>query len=382
VVNLTGFSARGAGGSPLDAAGAPVLQAALAGASAEGWRESNRGLSAADLAMQIALPELDGRLFTTAIAFKTAAESVEALEYARVVLRPEPAQVALAADRAAGWARLAATPRAERRLAVMLSDYPGAQAAAGQVGHAIGLDTFASLDAICDQLGEAGYTVGGAYPSHALKTLKASAILSLADYAARFATLPEPLRDRILDAWGPPEHDPAVHDGAFHAAVLQSGNLSILVQPDRGDPAERKAAYHDPDLPPRHAYVAAYLWLRRYAEVHALVHLGAHGTLEWLPGKALAPAPDCAPAALTGGLPVVYPYIVNNPGEAAAAKRRLGAVTLGHLTPPLRSAGVHGRAAELERLIDDYAAADGLDARRTDMLRREILERAAACRAC
>ncbi len=378
VVNLTGFSARGAGGSPLDAAGAPVLQAALAGASAERWRESSRGLSAADLAMQIALPELDGRLFTTAIAFKTAAESVEALEYARVVLRPEPAQVALAADRAAGWARLAGTPRTERRLAVMLSDYPGAQAAAGQVGHAIGLDTFASLDAICSQLGEAGYTVGGAVPSHALKTLKASAVLSLADYAALFAALPEALRERILDAWGPPEHDPGVHDGAFHAAVLQSGNLSILVQPDRGDPAERKAAYHDPDLPPRHAYVAVYLWLRRYAEVHALVHLGAHGTLEWLPGKALAPAPDCAPAALTGGLPVVYPYIVNNPGEAAAAKRRLGAVTLGHLTPPLRSAGVHGRAAELERLIDDYAAADGLDARRTGMLRREILERAEA----
>jgi cobaltochelatase CobN len=142
--------------------------------------------------------------------------------------------------------------------------------------------------------------------------------------------------------------------------------------------ADRKATYHDPDLPPRHAYVAAYLWLKAKQGVHAVVHLGAHGTLEWLPGKALAPAPDCAPAALMRGLPVIYPYIVNNPGEAAAAKRRLGAVTIGHLTPPLRSAGVQGEAAEIERLIDDYAAADGLDARRTSLLRREILQRAEA----
>ena len=112
--------------------------------------------------------------------------------------------------------------------------------------------------------------------------------------------------------------------------------------------------------------------------IHALIHLGTHGTLEWLPGKAMALSRSCLPAALLGGLPVIYPFIVNNPGEAAAAKRRLGAVTIGHLTPPLKPAGHSNDSLELERLIDEYAAADGLDRRRTALLRQEILDRAAA----
>jgi cobaltochelatase CobN len=377
VVNLTGFSARGPEGSPLDAAGAPVLQVALAGPQA-GWRASTRGLSPSDLAMQIALPELDGRLFTTAVAFKTQTDAIDGVEYARVVLQPDPEQIDLAADRAAGWARLATTPRAERRVAVVLSNYPGAQTAPGQVGQAIGLDTFASLDALCADLRQAGYAIEDAAPSRHLKDLAPTPTLSLAAYDKLFASLPKTLSERILAAWGPAEVDPAVCDGVFQLATWRSGGLTLLLQPDRGAITDRKATYHDPDLPPRHAYLAAYLWLRDVQGVHALVHLGAHGTLEWLPGKALAPAPDCAPAALMRGLPVIYPYIVNNPGEAAAAKRRLGAVTIGHLTPPLRSAGVQGEAAEIERLIDDYAAADGLDARRTSLLRREILQRAQA----
>jgi cobaltochelatase CobN len=378
VVNLTGFSARGAQGSPLDAADAPVLQVALAGAPEAGWRSSTRGLSPSDLAMHIALPELDGRLFTTAIAFKTETDPLDGVEYARVMLKPDPDQIALAADRVAGWARLATTPRSERRLALVLSNYPGAQGSPGQVGQAIGLDTFASLDAICADLRQAGYVLPESEPSRRLRDLAPTPILSLGEYGELFAALPTPLRERILAAWGPPEADPAVSGGAFHLATWRSGAVTLLLQPDRGAVAERKATYHDPDLPPRHAYVAAYLWLAVRQDVHAIVHLGAHGTLEWLPGKALAPAPDCAPAALMRGLPVIYPYIVNNPGEAAAAKRRLGAVTIGHLTPPLRAAGVQGEAAEIERLIDDYAAADGLDSRRTSMLRREILQRAEA----
>jgi cobaltochelatase CobN len=378
VVNLTGFSARGPHGSPLDAAGAPVLQAALAGAPEAGWRSSTRGLSPSDLAMQIVLPELDGRLFTTAIAFKTQGQVVDGVEYARVMLKPEPDQIDLAADRAAGWARLATTPRAERRLAVVLSNYPGAQSSPGQIGQALGLDTFASLDAICADLRQAGYVIDDVEPSRGLKDLAPQPILSLADYDALFAALPLTLRARIVAAWGDPRSDPAFENGAFQLAAWRSGALTLLLQPDRGASADRKATYHDPDRPPRHAYVAVYLWLNAHLGVHAVVHLGAHGTLEWLPGKALAPAPDCAPAALLRGLPVIYPYIVNNPGEAAAAKRRLGAVTIGHLTPPLRSAGVQGEAALIERLIDDYAAADGLDARRTTLLRREILQRAQA----
>ena len=380
VLNATGFAARrdASAASPLDAAGAPVLQLVLAGSAREAWKTSSRGLSQADLAMQVVLPELDGRLATTAISFKADDAVVPELTFARRVHRPDPDGIALAAGRAAGWARLARTVRAERRLALVLSDYPGA---GGRIAHAVGLDALASVGEIMSLLGAAGYDLGESRPDaadivRALCFAAPSAFMRVERYRRLFATLPAPLQDKVRAAWGEPEADAAVVDGCFALRWLALGRLVIAVQPDRGSALDRKTGYHDPDCPPRHAYVAFYSWMRDVLDIHALVHLGTHGTLEWLPGKAVALSAICFPAALTGGLPVIYPFIVNNPGEAAAAKRRLGAVTIGHLTPPLCSAESHGEAAELERLIDEYAAADGLDRRRTALLRREILERA------
>ena len=380
VLNATGFSARrdDALGSPLDAADAPVLQLILSGAAQPDWSASTRGLSPADLSMQVVLPELDGRLAATAIAFKAESEASPELQFVSKLLRPDAAQVALAADRAAGWTRLARTARAERRLAIVLSDYPGA---VGQIGHAVGLDTFASLDAIETMLHEAGYDCGPRRPdaSRALRERAVQPLLTLDRYAELFAELPAGLQTQVREAWGEPQADPAVVDGVFALPVQSRGRLLVAIQPNRAARTEHKAAYHDADLPPRHAYVAFYLWLRREADIQAMVHLGAHGSLEWLPGKAAAPAASDCPAALLGGTPVIYPFIVNNPGEAAPAKRRLGAALIGHLTPALKSAGTHGAALELERLIDEYAAADGLDRRRGELLRREILERADDC---
>jgi cobaltochelatase CobN len=377
VLNATGFSARQDDiTSPLEAADAPILQLALAGTSREAWQASTRGLSQTDLAMQVVLPELDGRLLTTTVAFKANDARVAELDFARTVFQPDPGGIAVAADRAAGWAKLAATPRAERRIAVLLSDYPGV--GGGQVGHAIGLDSLASLEEIAHQLGDAGYIVRDS--SDLVQRLCHTApapILSLNQYERLFVTLPEMARRAVIEAWGNPADDPAVANDAFVLRHVLLGHLVVAVQPDRGSALDRKATYHDPNLPPRHAYIAFYLWLRDVVGIHALVHLGAHGTLEWLPGKAVALSDACFPAMLVGKLPVIYPFIVNNPGEAAAAKRRLGAVTIGHLTPPLTVAGSYGPAAELERLIDEFAAADGLDRRRTALLRREILDRAA-----
>ncbi len=382
VLNATGFSARqampGGDASPLDAAGAPVLQLVLAGSKREAWASSSRGLSAADLAMQVVLPELDGRLLTGAISFKAEAAPHPALQYARTVHAPDPDGVALAADRAAGWARLASAPRAERRLALILSDYPGI---GGQQGHAVGLDTFASLAAILGLLRQEGYAVethSAAVLTEALCTAAPAPFLSLDDYERLSATLPAPLRRAVAAAWGGPADDPAAHGGHLTLRHLQAGRATLALQPDRGSATDRRAGYHDPDLPPRHAYVAFHLWLRHGLNVHAMLHLGTHGSLEWLPGKAAALSADCHPRALLGGLPVIYPFIVNNPGEAACAKRRLGAVTIGHLTPPLSPAGPHGAAPDLERLIDEYAAADGLDRRRAATLRASILEGAEA----
>ena len=379
VLNATAFSARrNDEGSPLDAAGVPVLQLMLAGSSRDAWAESARGLSQSDLAMQIVLPELDGRLSTTAISFKSEDAREDRLEYARTSHRPDAHGIALAAGQAARWIRLAQRSHGARRIGMVLSDYP----AAGQLAHAIGLDTIESGVDLLALLREAGYDAKAGVSALDLVEDLCSApprpVLDVETYRRLFTTLPEAAQARILEIWGAPEDDSAVKDGRFCLRYGRYGRVVAAIQPDRGQQTERKALYHDPDVPPRHAYVAFYLWLRCVEDIDAMIHLGAHGTLEWLPGKAVAVSEACFPVALLGGIPVAYPFIVNNPGEAAAAKRRLGAVTIGHLTPPLKAAGSHGAGLELERLIDEFAGADGLDKRRTALLRGEILERAEA----
>jgi cobaltochelatase CobN len=358
VLNLTGFSARAADASPLEAAGSVVLQAVLAGSTEAAWRADPRGLSASDLAMQVVLPEADGRLLTTAISFKAERPMLPGLQFAARYHAPHAPGLALAADRAAGWARLAATPRSQRRLAVVLSNYGG-----GQEGYAVGLDSFASLDAMIEILRDAGYAVAGG-----LHWTGQS--LPLSRYQTLFSTLPLNFQDAVTAAWGPPAASPQ-----FRAALAE--NLIVAIQPERGHRHDRRAGYHDPEMPPGHDYVGFHLWLRE-AGTDALIQLGTHGTLEWLPGKAVALGEACAPSVLLGGLPVIYPFIVSNPGEAAVARRRLGAVALGHLTPPLVAAGLSGEAADLELMIDEYAAAQGLDPRRPMLLRAAILDRAAA----
>lgn len=381
ILNATAFSARiDDRPSPLEAPGVPVLQLVISGSSQEAWASSQRGLSQADLAMQVVLPELDGRLSTSAISFKAEAAPVAELEFSRVAHAPAPAGIAAAARSALAWARLAGTARFERKLALVLSDYPGA---GGQAAHAVGLDAIESGVEILRLLDGEGFDVGEVLPSAlglvaALCDADPTLFLSLTDYRRLFAELPADARVKIVAAWGEPEQDPALRDGHFALRFARYGKLIGVIQADRGNALDRKAGYHDPDLPPRHVYVAFYFWLREIETIDALIHLGTHGTLEWLPGKAMALSASCFPAALLRGLPVIYPFIVNNPGEAAAAKRRLGAVTIGHLTPPLKSAGASDETLELERLIDEYAAADGLDRRRTKLLRQEILDRAAA----
>ncbi len=378
ILNTTGFSSRrGSVGAVTDRAGVPVLQVVLSTGTREGWAGSARGLGATDLAMNVVLPEVDGRLVAGAISFKAEAERSDALGFTRLVHRPEPSRVVHVADLALAWTRLRRLPRAERRIACILSDYPGRE---GRTGYAVGLDTPASLIAIADHLRDAGFAVG-ALPDApgAMQVLVESpptARLSLAEYRRELARLPEAFVASVHAAWGDPAGDPAVHDGSFAFRVLRADRFTVAVQPDRGAPGDRRADYHDTSRPPRHGYVAFYLWLRRIERIDAMIHLGTHGTLEWLPGKAVALAPDCAPEAVLGPVPVIYPFIVNNPGEAAQAKRRIAAVTVGHMTPPLAEAGAHGTMMELETLFDEYAQALALDPRRARLLAGLILDKA------
>lgn len=373
IVNATAFSAKGSDGaaSPLDAAGCPVFQVALSTARRQDWSASNRGLSPADLAMHVVLPEVDGRIFAGVASFKSPGRRDPDLQYARFAHRADPDRIAAVADRVAGWHRLAATAARDRAPALVLSTYPGK---GWQIAHAVGLDALASAEAILGALAAGGGVVE-ACPDLGAALQDETLGWPVSAYAETLSTLPEALRTTLFAAWGDPADDPAVADGHFRFRALRRGRAIVALQPERGEVTTRADDYHDLGRTPRHAYVAFYLWLRSQG-IDAIVHIGAHGTLEWLPGKSVALSADCWPEALVGGLPVIYPFIVNDPGEAAQAKRRIGAVTIGHLPPPLAASAVPEALTRLERLLDEYSTADGLDPARRDRLIRAIRDEA------
>ncbi|MBX9823602.1 MAG: cobaltochelatase subunit CobN [Xanthobacteraceae bacterium] len=376
IVATTAFAATGDGASasPLDDAGVPVLQAVIATTRRAAWLDSPRGLGAADLAMHVVLPELDGRVLAGAAAFKDASAPLDGLSFTAMVNRPEPDRIAMVAERVVALTKLQATPRAQRRIAVLMPDYPGA---AGRTGYAVGLDVPASVLALLNDLAQAGYAVTKAPQSSndLLRALEQHAGgMTVESYRHALAQRPSSIGERIGATWGAPEADADVRDGVFSFRATSFGNITVALAPDRGSAGNRRADYHDPALPPRHALMAFGLWLQHSFD--AVVHMGAHGTLEWLPGKAVALTASCYPEAVLGALPVVYPFIVSNPGEAAQAKRRLAAVTIGHLPPPLVGADLSGDARKLEQLVDEYAQADGLDWRRRERLARLIVETA------
>src|SRR5215470_4978198 len=380
VVTATAFAATAATGepTPFDETDVPVLQAVIATTRRSAWSQSPRGLGPADLAMHVVLPELDGRVLQGAIAFKGPLPAQDDLCFSAFGSLPEADRIAILADRIAALIALQATRRSERRVAVLLPDYPGAP---GRAGYAVGLDVPASVVELLSDMQQANYGVTGA-PRTSRALLDAllepsnDAVLPLDRYRDLVATLPGEAIARVKAAWGDAGNDSEVRDGAFRFRARSFGNILVAFPPDRGRSTDRRADYHDATLPPRHALLAFGLWLRHVAKVDALVHMGAHGTLEWLPGKAVALTASCFPELMVACLPVIYPFIVSNPGEAAQAKRRIAAVTIGHLPPPLIETGLAGDARELERLVDEYAQADGLDRRRRERLARLIVEHA------
>ncbi|HDR28884.1 cobaltochelatase subunit CobN [Rhodovulum sp.] len=375
IVNATAFSGKGEdGASPLDAGGVPVFQAALATSTERAWSEAERGLSPADLAMHVVLPEVDGRIFAGVASFKEPAARDPHLQFARHAHRAHPDRIAAIADRVLAWIGLTRRPASEKRPAIVLSTYPGKT---WQMAHAVGLDALASAEAVLEDLGAEGVPIAPGPPLCDALAQETQA-WPLDAYRAALARLPETLRKALDAAWGPPEADPAVRDGAFHFAATRRGTALVALQPERGDPVMRDDDYHDVHRTPRHAYVAFYLWLREAIRCDAVIHMGAHGTLEWLPGKAVALSAACWPEALIATLPVIYPFIVNDPGEAAQAKRRIAAVTIGHIPPPLRKSGTPDRFARLEALLDEFSNADGLDPKRRARLQKEIRTEAQA----
>ncbi|WP_150526047.1 cobaltochelatase subunit CobN [Roseibium sediminis] len=390
VINATAFAVSKAGaphaGTPLDAPGKPVLQVVFSSSSKEGWEESDQGLSIRDLAMHVVLPEVDGRILSRAISFKEEGAFDEATQSTPVRFVPVPDRVAFVAELAANWARLGQKPVSEKKTALIMANYPNKD---GRMANGVGLDTPASCTALLASMAAAGYVVGDA-PANSADLMaqigqgvtnalsgrderKTWQSLSVSDYVTAFAKLPVSVQEAVVERWGAPDTDPFVSEGEFRLALHSYGNQVVGIQPARGYNIDPKETYHDPDLVPPHNYFAFYIWLRDHFAADAVIHLGKHGNLEWLPGKALALSEGCFPEAVLGPTPNIYPFIVNDPGEGAQAKRRTSAVIVDHLTPPLTRAESHGVSGELETLLDEYYLASGVDPRRLKALTQDIL---------
>lgn len=364
----------------------PVVQVILSGGNLETWESDMQGLSPSDIAMHVALPEVDGRIISRAVSFKGLQRRCEQTQCDIVGYQPQEERIRFVAELAQRWCRLRDLPNKNKRLALILANYPTRE---GRLGNGVGLDTPASVVNILQHLQAEGYGVEDLpADGHALmQSLKegitndpaqwllrpARQSLDLPDYLSFFNRLPATIRDSMTERWGEPAADPMLRQGRFMIAGLRCGQVFVGIQPARGYELDLMASYHDPDLIPPHHYLAFYVWLREQWSCDAFVHVGKHGNLEWLPGKSIALSEQCWPDLVLGPMPHLYPFIVNDPGEGSQAKRRAQAVIIDHLMPPLTRAESYGPLRDLERQIDEYYEALLLDRRRADVLREQIL---------
>ena len=397
-------AAVGAGGDDswnvahLAALDIPILQGLCLTSSRSDWSDNDDGLSPLDVATQVAVPEFDGRIITVPFSFK------EIDHEGLISYVADPERCARVAGLAVRHARLKSIAAKDKRVALVFSAYPTKHA---RIGNAVGLDTPASAVALLRAMRAHGYDLGadddipgvisgdGDALIHALierggqdaewlteEQLARNPIrVPAKDYREWFATLPAELADAVVEHWGPPPGDLFVDrsrdpDGEIVIAALQAGNLVIMVQPPRGFGENPVAIYHDPDLPPSHHYLAAYRWLDSAFPgsfgADAVIHLGKHGNLEWLPGKTLGMSAACGTDAALGDLPLIYPFLVNDPGEGTQAKRRAHATLVDHLIPPMARAETYGDIAKLEQLLDEHANVSALDPGKLPAIRQQI----------
>ena len=375
----------------------PILQAIVSTEPQAAWHERDIGLSPLDIAMNVALPELDGRIITVPVSFKEAVSSSDNLgadegalggELRRYV--PNIEQTESVAGLAARFARLGHTPVSERKIAIVLSNYP---TKASRLGNAVGLDTPASAINLLSAMRDAGYRVEDipadgdelmrrliercTYDADFLtpeQMRNAEGRVSADEYAAQFNGLPQDVQDSMRSDWGEPPGTVYTDDGDLFMAGLRLGNVFVGIQPPRGFGENPIAIYHSPELMPTHHYIAFYRWLRDGFGADAVVHLGKHGTLEWTPGKGVGLSRSCLPEVCLPDMPHFYPFIINNPGEGTQAKRRTHAVIVDHLVPAMTTADSYGDITRCEQLMDEYARAQGMDPQKLPMLRQQIWE--------
>ncbi len=359
-----------------EALNVPVFQVIFSGGTQEQWASGFQGLSPKDMAMNVALPEVDGRIITRAVSFKAVQTQNPLLQTDVVGYEPVLSRIEFVSELAANWIKLRQTQPKDRKIALILANYPTRD---GRLANGVGLDTPASCIEILKALKLAGYHVENIPASDkeliqllttgvtndpegwTLRNVRQS--LTLEDYQTQFDQLPIAVQNGIQSRWGLPEEITA-----FPIPGIQLGNVFVGVQPARGYDRDPSLNYHAPDLEPPHNYLAFYQWIRFQFGANAIVHVGKHGNLEWLPGKSVALSESCYPEAVFGAMPHLYPFIVNDPGEGSQAKRRTQAVILDHLTPPMTRAELYGNLHQVEGLIDEYYEAQTLDPSRLKLI--------------
>jgi cobaltochelatase CobN len=385
ILNTTGF-AVGKGGEDNLIPGfpdVPVLQVILSTGTEEHWHSQWMGLLPRDMAMNVALPEVDGRIITRAISFKMEEAWNDRLETSVVVYQPRRDRLEFVAQLTANWVKLCKTPPQQRQVALILANYPNKD---GRLANGVGLDTPASCVEILKALKQAGYqmsdipetgdelilrlTSGITNDPESWELRAVFQSLSIEDYRNYFVTLPLEVRTGIEQRWGKIED---IKIETFPISGIQLGNVFVGIQPSRGYDRDPSLNYHAPDLEPTHDYLAFYYWLRQRFEAKAIVHVGKHGNLEWLPGKSVALSENCYPEVALGAMPHFYPFIVNDPGEGSQAKRRAQAVILDHLTPPMTRAELYGSLQKLEALVDEYYEAQSLNPVRLPDIRDRLV---------
>ena len=364
----------------------PVLQLVLSSTTSQAWREHKQGLRSRDIAMQVVLPEMDGHVLTRAISFKSMGYYSKLCQINLVGYELEPERAKFVARLAKGYCSLGHKANHNKRIALILANYPTKD---GRIGNGVGLDTPQSAINVLQAMQDAGYVIdtvpenGNALIEALLESvtnnpntlhhLPCWQSIDAAAYLEHFAELPEACQQAVWQRWGSPEQDPKFRQGRIMLAGLRLGETFVGIQPARGYNLDLSANYHDPDLVPPHSYLAFYFWLRHSYQVDAVIHLGKHGNLEWLPGKGLALSDECWPDVALGPMPHFYPFIVNDPGEGAQAKRRAQGVIIDHLMPPMARAETYGELVDLETLVDELYQATGLDAGRELWLREQIV---------
>ncbi|WP_293351960.1 MULTISPECIES: cobaltochelatase subunit CobN [unclassified Microcoleus] len=390
---ISGFNSPDSEQNTLKLLDVPVLQAIFSGGGLEQWESELQGLSPRDVAMNVALPEVDGKIITRAVSFKAVQTWNSELETDVVGYVAADDRISFVADLTAKWVKMKQTPAANRRIAIILANYPTRNA---RLANGVGLDTPASCVEILKALQEAGYRVDN-IPSSGGELIEmlisgvtndpegrelrpVNQYLDLAEYEEYFATLPQQVQDGICNRWGlaTGERRTEVLTTNLDAYLfpipgIQFGNVFVGIQPSRGYEIDPSLNYHAPDLEPTHNYLAYYYWLREKLGIDAIIHAGKHGNLEWLPGKSVALSNKCYPEVALGALPNFYPFIVNDPGEGSQAKRRSQAAIIDHLTPPMTRAELYGPLQQLEALIDEYCEAQSLDPSRLPMIRDRIV---------